>query len=215
MARCGGGSFGSHNYSHARELGSGPLRRGRSRRESARPGSLLFPVPVSRELIGKHGENQSELRCLACEPMSVVGSIWEESLLFSLFAGISTRELAGGTRNRTGDQFAPDCPHRQFPVTNPERRALSAGFIPSFKGVCASHPNLGDWREPEFWSLYRVRLKPSEPHSVWFGYKKYHLIRSLRDRPFSSFCGQVVAHEAMKTGFHHWPQSVKIDTRGQ
>lgn len=114
MARCGGGSFGSHNYSHARELGSGPLRRGRSRRESARPGSLLFPVPVSRELIGKHGENQRELRCLACEPMSVVGSIWEESLLFSLFAGISTRELAGGTRNRTGDRFAPDCPHRQF-----------------------------------------------------------------------------------------------------
>jgi hypothetical protein len=28
-------------------------------------------------------------------------------------------------------------------------------------------------------------------------------------------CARLNAHEAMKTGFHHWPQSVKIDTKGQ
>lgn len=42
---------------------------------------------------------------------------------------------------------------RQFPIANLERCALSAEFIPSFKGVYGIRPNLREWRSTKFGSL--------------------------------------------------------------
>lgn len=47
---------------------------------------------------------------------------------------------------------------RHHPVANSDHRSLSAGFLPSFKGVCENCPNLGDWRSAEFRSLSGFRL---------------------------------------------------------